>query len=716
MRYTAVTAQASSTTTEASTAKLSITTTQRASPTTREPGTTKLSTTSAQHSSSTHLGSTEHSATTTEHHYSSTIYNDVEPVSSGVSTSTILCAVLIPLAIIILAGLLFFGYKKFKQNGGLLVVNQNEKHWGVKVNGSYTGFTGLIARGESDVFVGPIMPTVERMEMGDITAAYLFTEIHLMTPKPEKYVDPFAFASSFSIEKPTTPFFKKLQRQVELIQGSIAPGPVQDDAFDRVEGGGHVLLHERYFQDATLAARYARRGQCRFRRARQSLHLQPVGMMLRKSLTPDIKRIINTHLRRAFEMDLKERPIQPFIFNASRCYAEEPEEAATYRLEDMQGAFFSLALGLSLSLVALLVVNQNESHWGEIVNGTFNGFSGLVVRGESDAFVGPVMPTVERLEMGYITPPYLFTEIHLMTTKPGKYVDPFAFVFSFNIEENSLHLVSCPFLGLELEGVLVAGLIQAKHEKVKKISTRILLGSWSLFLFIVVTALSSCLVSTMLVKGTEDHVNSLQDILRFPKLKIIAERRTGFEHFVMKPTTPFFRRLQRQVDLVEGSLSPGPVQDDVFDRVESGSHVLIHERDFQDATLAARYVRRGQCKFRRVPQILRLQPIVMMLRKSLKPDVKRTISTHLRRALEMALKERPMRPFIFNASRCYAEEPEEAAAYRLEDMQGAFFSLSLGLSLSLVVFTMELVVRHSSTSKLKHRQVRQAGHGGIAIP
>ncbi|KAL1482791.1 hypothetical protein MTO96_050289, partial [Rhipicephalus appendiculatus] len=37
----------------------------------------------------------------------------------------------------------------------------------------------------------------------------------------------------------------------------------------------------------------------------------------------------------------------------------------------------------------------------------------------------------------------------------------------------------------------------------------------------------------MLVKGTEDHVDTLEDILRFPKVKILAERRTGFEHFIM---------------------------------------------------------------------------------------------------------------------------------------------------------------------------------------
>ncbi|XP_075741880.1 uncharacterized protein LOC142793226 [Rhipicephalus microplus] len=92
-----VTDQPSSTTTEQRTAKVILTT---------------------EHFSTAMVSSTEHSEATKEPHYSSTISNDAEPISTGVSTSTILCAVLIPLAIIVIAGLLAFGYKKYKQSGG----------------------------------------------------------------------------------------------------------------------------------------------------------------------------------------------------------------------------------------------------------------------------------------------------------------------------------------------------------------------------------------------------------------------------------------------------------------------------------------------------------------------------------------------------------------------------------------------------------------------
>ncbi|KAH9380648.1 hypothetical protein HPB48_005700 [Haemaphysalis longicornis] len=165
----------------------------------------------------------------------------------------------------------------------------------------------------------------------------------------------------------------------------------------------------------------------------------------------------------------------------------------------------------------------------------------------------------------------------------------------------------------------------ANNPGVTRVSTRILLGTWSLFLFILLTLLSSRLVSTMLIKGTEDHVDTIGDVLRFPKLKVLVERKTFFEDFLMKPKSVFFMKLQRQVELVAGSIRPGPVQDEVFDRVERGGHVVLYDRFFQDATLARRFAQRGKCSFRRASQALYLQPVAMLMRKAMNATVKRTI-------------------------------------------------------------------------------------------
>uniref|UniRef100_A0A4D5S1V6 Putative glutamate receptor-like protein n=1 Tax=Ixodes scapularis TaxID=6945 RepID=A0A4D5S1V6_IXOSC len=241
--------------------------------------------------------------------------------------------------------------------------------------------------------------------------------------------------------------------------------------------------------------------------------------------------------------------------------------------------------------------------------------------------------------------------------------------------------------------------------KQSNIHRRILLGSWSLFLFFLVALLSSRLVSTMLVKSTEDHVDQLHDVLRFPKLKILVERKTGFEWFLMKPKTEMFLRLQRLVEPVAGAIFPGAKQDEVFDRVERGGHVVLFDRYFHDATLARRFAQRGHCSFRMARQSLYLQPVSMLIRRTLDPRLKTVIKALCRRMYEMALYQRPMEPFIFNATKCYQEEPEEAFAFRLDNLQGAFLSLLIGLVLSCVALVAEMIAP-AAHSRRRHHRVR----------
>ncbi|KAH9380649.1 hypothetical protein HPB48_005699 [Haemaphysalis longicornis] len=69
----------------------------------------------------------------------------------------------------------------------------------------------------------------------------------------------------------------------------------------------------------------------------------------------------------------------------------------------------------------------------------------------------------------------------------------------------------------------------------------------------------------------------------------------------------------------------------------------------------------------------------------------------------MALQVRPMEPYISNASRCYIEEHEQAAAYRIEDMQGAFLTLALGLMLAVGVFAIELAANRARPREIRNR-------------
>ncbi|KAL1468170.1 hypothetical protein MTO96_025629 [Rhipicephalus appendiculatus] len=282
-----------------------------------------------------------------------------------------------------------------------------------------------------------------------------------------------------------------------------------------------------------------------------------------------------------------------------------------------------------------------------------------------------MMPTVERLEISEVTAPYVYTEMFLLTRKPGKYVDPFAFAMSFSLEicdadfwilgRQSVspgHVTTrgcgrgAIFLHLDSE-LRLGEYLLAKHKRVKNASSRMMLGTWNLSVFIVAVLLSSRLVSTMLVKSTEDHVDTLEDVLRFPKLKILAERGDCFRRSSHVPLGNEGRDIPSNIGLLcpfpmTGTIlhqrlrsssksrekwsslrdpsPPGPKQDECFDWVERGTHVILYERNFQDATLARRFAERGRCRFRRARQSLNLQPLGMILWKGLKPELKKTIT------------------------------------------------------------------------------------------
>ncbi|XP_077530934.1 ionotropic receptor 93a-like [Haemaphysalis longicornis] len=344
----------------------------------------------------------------------------------------------------------------------------------------------------------------------------------------------------------------------------------------------------------------------------------------------------------------------------------------------LQGPIATLLETISRATkMKLLIVNKNETTWGfKATSGSTTGFTGLIARG---VWFGLLFCMLTMSSLVALDSSVALNNLNGFFKRLGK----------------SLWICYTYFF------------TSANNPGVTRVSTRILLGTWSLFLFILLTLLSSRLVSTMLIKGTEDHVDTIGDVLRFPKLKVLVERKTFFEDFLMKPKSVFFMKLQRQVELVAGSIRPGPVQDEVFDRVERGGHVVLYDRFFQDATLARRFAQRGKCSFRRASQALYLQPVAMLMRKTMNATVKRTIKIQLRRSFEMALQVRPMEPYISNASRCYIEEHEQAAAYRIEDMQGAFLTLALGLMLAVGVFAIELAANRARPREIRNRTARK---------
>ncbi|XP_064488745.1 glutamate receptor ionotropic, NMDA 2B-like [Ornithodoros turicata] len=80
------------------------------------------------------------------------------------------------------------------------IIFPKERIWGIKANGTFSGYLGAVQRGEVDVMLGPMAPTVGRNEAVDFTVPYDVNYVSVMTWRPVKFVDPFNFVRSFSGE------------------------------------------------------------------------------------------------------------------------------------------------------------------------------------------------------------------------------------------------------------------------------------------------------------------------------------------------------------------------------------------------------------------------------------------------------------------------------------------------------------------------------------
>ncbi|XP_064488984.1 uncharacterized protein LOC135400909 [Ornithodoros turicata] len=368
----------------------------------------------------------------------------------------------------------------------------------------------------------------------------------------------------------------------------------------------------------------------------------------------------------------------------------------------------------------LLVVTRNERQWGYKLNGSFTGFMGLVHRNETDVFLGPVTPTIERMEAGHHSPPLIFTEVSVLTRRPGKFVHPFNFAKAFGLDVWLTMIFVAFVLALLLslrtkyEGIarhlaiLASNLwtcfcymIGADVSDDRGLRRRIVWGSFSICMLVMMSLLSSRLVSTMLIKNVEDHIDSVRDIPRFSRVKVVVEKGTIFETFITKNRLETFRKLLRQIETSHGLFRIPPVQEKILNQVEKGTHVILCDLFFQQTVLSKRFAqRKGNCGYRRASEIVAQIPAGMYYRKGLDSGLKRSLDFIATGIIEQELFHRPMQSYTVNATKCLQEAEESVYAFKLEELQGSFIVWAIGIHLSLIVFVGELTMskRHSRIS------------------
>ncbi|XP_075531561.1 glutamate receptor 1-like [Dermacentor variabilis] len=372
-----------------------------------------------------------------------------------------------------------------------------------------------------------------------------------------------------------------------------------------------------------------------------------------------------------------------------------------------------------------------DGQWGYKVNGSFTGAIGMLQRKEVDLFIGPAGLIAERLEAANFYP-YVFGYSTILAPHPRKIVDPFSFVNAFQSQVwlaiflswflvalvstlgESLLSTLAPGRGISVRrggywnslwGYLQFMLPQGCNKCTSSEFGRVLLGFWFLAMLVLMSSLGGELKGSLLVKDIEDHVDSVDDLLRFPSIRISAEKGSVHERFFNRPAHPTFRSLLPRLQPVRGSLTSMEVAAAILDKVEARSHVFVLPLTYLKGLLNARYTdSEGRCRFHVVRHPLSLTTVGMFHRKDLAPDTREAIEKRARYMIDSHLFERMIDTRVINYTRCLQEEEDRVDALSIGDVHGVFYLYLAGVCTSLIGFGLELVAYALSPRESKRRK------------
>ncbi|XP_077492458.1 uncharacterized protein LOC144103673 [Amblyomma americanum] len=342
------------------------------------------------------------------------------------------------------------------------------------------------------------------------------------------------------------------------------------------------------------------------------------------------------------------------------------------------------------------ILYPQERIWGIKTKNNFTGFLGMVQRGEVYIMPGPMAPTVGRAEAADFTVPYDVNYVSLMTWKPGTFVDPFNFVVAFDKEVWLGILLSWILLSL-VTAVLDSPACSISKGKLNSFAGfmwlyfmhlfpcklpirtslwfRLLLGTWLTVLLVIMGLLSSTLTSTMAIRKTADYVNSFEDLLRFPKVTITAEKLTYFSRLFKHPVGETFRKLSGREKEVVGLYHSGPVLSWLMDEVLQKKRVLVAPDVTFKSHIADVFATTGSCQHHVSEGNGGMIHIVMAIRKTLPKDFKRKLNKYITTVNECNVYHKEMEWRLRNYALCKNLKDDAVKPLVLLDLQGAFLLL-----------------------------------------
>ncbi|XP_077531067.1 uncharacterized protein LOC144143134 [Haemaphysalis longicornis] len=212
---------------------------------------------------------------------------------------------------------------------------------------------------------------------------------------------------------------------------------------------------------------------------------------------------------------------------------------------------------------------------------------------------------------------------------------------------------------------------------------RLLIGVWLMSLVVIMGLLNCTLTSTMLVRKTTDYVDSFEDLLRFPDVKISTEKLTYFSAILKNPVGDTFKKLSSQHEQVVGIYQAGAVLESVMNQVLQKKRVMIGTDVMLKSHVADHFVRTGECRHHVTKGQGGIMHIVMLLRKSLPKQFKRKLDKYITSINQCNIYHKEMEWRLRNYTMCKNEKDDGIKPLAMVDLQGGFLLFIVGIGSSL---------------------------------
>ncbi|KAA0198503.1 Ionotropic receptor 142, partial [Hyalella azteca] len=202
-----------------------------------------------------------------------------------------------------------------------------------------------------------------------------------------------------------------------------------------------------------------------------------------------------------------------------------------------------------------------DGAWGQLADdGSWSGMIGMLARKEVDLALGPFATTYNRAQVVTFTPSIVLDPLCVVAGRQNPKQNPWGFLESLGYTTwlgifLSLLAITAAITAISprgrtdasnwmtrifnvfyelyrvplLQGTTLAklSLTQVSSEQVNALAVRAVLGTWLVFVMVVMNCFTSALVSILAVQYVPIEFKNLQDIIHHPTIKVIIEKNSA---------------------------------------------------------------------------------------------------------------------------------------------------------------------------------------------